>query len=313
MYPDIEPYQTGTLKVSDIHTLYFELSGNQKGKPVVFLHGGPGGGTSGKDRTFFNPETYKIVLFDQRGSGKSTPSASLEENTTWDLVKDIERLREHLGIDKWHVFGGSWGSTLSLAYAQSHPDRVLSMVLRGIFTLRKAELNFFYQMGTSFLFPEAWDEYVAPIPEEERHDMVLAYHAQLNSVDEETRLKAAKAWSKWEMATSRLKVDPEDIKKASEDDWANAFARIENHYFVNEGWFRDGQLLDKQEIDKIRHIPTIVVQGRYDVICPATTAYALKKVWPEIELHIVPDAGHSSREPGTSKLLVEATDKFAGP
>ncbi|KAF8591077.1 proline iminopeptidase [Ramaria rubella] len=312
MYPDIEPYRTGQLKVSNIHTLYFELSGNEKGKPVVFLHGGPGGGTSGKDRTFFNPEKYNIILLDQRGSGKSTPSACLEENTTWDLVKDIERLREHLSIDKWHVFGGSWGSTLSLAYAQqSHPDRVLSLVLRGIFTLRKVELQFFYQSGTSFLFPEAWDEYIAPIPEEERHDMILAYHAQLNSVDEETRLKAAKAWSKWELSTSRLQVDPEDLVKAGEDDWANAFARIENHYFVNEGWFRDGQLLEKQEIDKIRHIPTVVVQGRYDVVCPATTAYALKKTWPEVVLHIVPDAGHSSREKGISVLLVQATDKFA--
>ncbi|KAI0784583.1 proline iminopeptidase [Abortiporus biennis] len=311
MYPPIEPYETGTLKVSDIHSLYYELSGNKEGKPVVFLHGGPGGGTDAKDRSFFDPSKYKIVLFDQRGSGKSTPSASLEENTTWDLVKDIEKIRTHLEIDKWHVFGGSWGSTLSLAYAESHPDRVLSMVLRGIFTLRKSELQFFYQDGASHLFPDAWEEYLAPIPEAERGDMILAYHAQLNSVDEDTRIKAAKAWSKWEMATSKLFVDPAHIAEAEKDDWANAFARIENHYFINAGWMRDGQLLEKQEIDKIRHIPTVVVQGRYDVVCPATTAYALKKVWPEITLHIVPDAGHSSREPGTAKLLVEATDRFA--
>ncbi|EPT05532.1 hypothetical protein FOMPIDRAFT_1021343 [Fomitopsis schrenkii] len=310
-YPPIEPYETGKLKVSDLHTLYYEISGNAKGNPVVFLHGGPGGGADEKDRSFFNPEKYKIILFDQRGAGKSTPTASLEENTTWDLVKDIEKLREHLKIEKWHVFGGSWGSTLSLAYAESHPDRVKSLVIRGIFTLRRSELKFFYQEGASHLFPEAWDEFVAPIPEEERHDMMTAYHAQLNSADEETRLRAAKAWSKWEMATSKLYVDPAQLAHAENDTWANAFARIENHYFVNDGFMRDGQLLDKQEIDKIRHIPCIVVQGRYDVICPARTAYDLKKVWPEVTLHVVPDAGHSAREPGTSKLLVEATDKFA--
>ncbi|KAJ3534371.1 hypothetical protein NMY22_g6954 [Coprinellus aureogranulatus] len=310
-YPPIEPYFTGRLKVSDIHDLYYEISGNKEGTPVVFLHGGPGGGTDPADRSFFNPEKYKIILFDQRGSGKSTPSASLEDNTTWDLVKDIEKLREELEIEKWHVFGGSWGSTLSLAYAQHHPDRVKSLILRGIFTLRRSELHFFYQEGASHLFPEAWEEYLEPIPEEERHDMILAYHAQLNSVDEETRIKAAKAWSKWEMATSRLYVDPAYIARAAQDDFANAFARIENHYFVNSGFMRDGQLLEKQNIDKIRHIPTVVVQGRYDVVCPATTAHALKKVFPELELHIVPDAGHSAREPGTAKLLTEATDKFA--
>ncbi|KAF8525802.1 proline iminopeptidase [Hysterangium stoloniferum] len=311
MYPDIEPYVTGKLEVSTIHSLYYEISGNKKAKSVVFLHGGPGGGVSATDRKYFNPEKYNIVLFDQRGAGKSTPSACLEENTTWDLVADIEKLRKHLGIDKWHVFGGSWGSTLSLAYAQTHPDCVITLVLRGIFTLRKVELEFFYQSGTSFLFPEAWDEYIAPIPQEERHDMMSAYHRRLNSSDKETRLKAAKAWSKWEMATSRLFVSKDDIEKAGKDDWANAFARIENHYFVNEGWMRDGQLLERQEIDKIRHIPTVVVQGRYDVVCPATTAYALKKVWPEIELNIVPDAGHSAREPGISTLLVKAADKMA--
>ncbi|TFK75200.1 proline iminopeptidase [Pluteus cervinus] len=311
MYPKIDPYETGALKVSDIHTLYYELSGNKDGNPVVFVHGGPGGGTDAADRSFFNPEKYKIVLFDQRGAGKSTPSASLEDNTTWDLVKDIEKLREYLNIDKWHVFGGSWGSTLSLAYAQSHPDKVKSLVLRGIFTLRASELRFFYQDGASHLFPEAWDEYLAPIPEAERGDLILAYHAQLNSVDDQTRITAAKAWAKWEMSTSKLYVDPAHIAHADEDKFANAFARIENHYFVNNGFMRDGQLLEPQEIDKIRHIPTVVVQGRYDVVCPATTAYALKKVFPELTLHIVPDAGHSSREPGNAKYLVKATDGFA--
>jgi len=311
MYPLIKPYETGNLKVSDIHTLYYEISGNKDGAPVVFLHGGPGGGVGEMDRSFFNPQKYKIILFDQRGAGKSTPRACVEENTTWDLVKDIEKIREKLKVDKWHVFGGSWGSTLSLAYAQAHPDRVKSLVLRGIFTLRKSELNFFYQSGASYLFPEAWEEFLAPIPEAERHDMILAYHAQLNSVDDQTRLRAAKAWAKWEMTTAKLVIDPARVAEADKDGFANAFARIENHYFINQGFMREGQLLEKQEIDKIRHIPTIAVQGRYDVICPATTAYALKKVWPEITLHIVPDAGHSSSQPGTAKLLVQATDQFA--
>ncbi|KAH7911526.1 Alpha/Beta hydrolase protein [Hygrophoropsis aurantiaca] len=330
MYPAIEPYEVGRLEVTKVHSLYYEVSGNKDGSPVVFLHGGPGGGVDAKDRGFFNPKKYKIVLFDQRGAGKSTPSACLEENTTWDLVRDIETLRNKLGIEKWHVFGGSWGSTLALTYAQTHPGRVKSLVLRGIFTLRKSELRFFYQDGASHLFPEAWEEYIAPIPEEERHDMMQAYHSRLNSSDDKTRIIAAKAWSKWEMSTSRLRVSPEAVAEADKDDYAksasscllagaytklapsfSAFARIENHYFVNEGFMRDGQLLEKQEIDKIRDIPTIVVQGRYDVVCPATTAYALKKVWPKITLHIVPDAGHSSREPGIEKLLVEAADEMA--
>jgi len=310
LYPEIQPVETGTLKVSDVHTLYYEVSGKPDGKPVVFLHGGPGGGTSERDRRFFDPETYRIILFDQRGSGKSTPTANLEDNTTWTLVDDVESIRKHLKVDKWVVFGGSWGSTLALAYAQTFPGPVKALVLRGIFTLRKSELLFFYQNGTSHLFPEAWDEYVDPIPEEERGDMMKAYHKRLNSDDEKTRLAAAKAWARWEMSTSRLKVDPEDVAKAAQDDWANAFARIENHFFVNEGWMRDGQLLEKQSIDKIRHIPTVIVQGRYDVVCPATTAWALKKALPSAELHFVPDAGHSAREDGISKLLIEATNKF---
>ncbi|TFY58696.1 hypothetical protein EVJ58_g6251 [Rhodofomes roseus] len=310
-YPPIEPYETGTLKVSDLHTLYYEVSGNPKGNPVVFLHGGPGSGADAKDRTYFNPEKYKIVLFDQRGAGKSTPTACLEENTTWDLVKDIEKLREHLKVDKWHVFGGSWVSGIdSVSGLLAEPSRSRE-VASATWYLHLAELRFFYQEGTSHLFPDAWEEYVEPIPEPERHDMVTAYHAQLNSADEETALRAAKAWSKWEMATSKLYVDPAQLAQVEDDKWANAFAKIENHYFVNDGFMRDGQLLEQQEIDKIRHIPCIVVQGRYDVVCPATTAYDLKKVWPEITLHIVPDAGHSAREPGTAKLLVEAADKFA--
>ncbi|KAI0250223.1 proline iminopeptidase [Lactifluus subvellereus] len=302
VYSYSAPFETGKLKVSEIHTLHYEVSGNKDGTP-----GGPGGGCDEKDRGFFNPNKYKVIFLDQRGSGKSTPSACLEENTTWDLVKDVERLREHLKIEKWHVFGGSWGSTLALAYAQSHPDRVKTLVLRSA----HGELRWFYQEGASHLFPDAWEEYLAPIPESERGDLILAYHAQLNSTDDETRIRAARAWSKWEMSTSKLYIDPAQVASAEKDDWANAFARIENHYFVNDGFMRDGQLLDKQGIDKIRHIPTIVVQGRYDVVCPPTTAWALKKVWPEITLHMVPDAGHSSREIGTTKLLIEAADKFA--
>ncbi|KAG2149115.1 proline iminopeptidase [Suillus bovinus] len=303
MYPSIKPYESGFFPGanSDKHQLYYEVSGNKEGDPVIFLHGGPGGGTDPEDRQFFNPEKYKIVLFDQRGAGKSTPSAELENNTTWDLVKDIEVLRQKLGVTKWHVFGGSW----------AHPDRVKSLVLRGILTLRKSELRFFYQDGTSHLFPEQWEEYLAPIPEAERHDMMKAYHSRLNSSDANVSLAAAKAWAKWEMATSRLIVSADAVAQAEKDDFTNTSARIENHYFVNEGFMRDGQLLEKQEIDKIRHIPTIVVQGRYDVICTATTAWELKRAWPEITLHIIPDAGHSSHEPGIEKKLVEAADIMA--
>jgi len=309
VYTGTEPFERGELKVSSIHTLYYEVSGNKDGHPVVFLHGGPGGGTSAQDRIYFDPAIYKIVLFDQRGAGLSRPTASIEENTTWDLVADIERLRAKLGIDKWVVFGGSWGSTLALAYAQSHPEAVKALILRGIFTLRKSELDFFYQEGTSQLFPEEWDAYIAPIPEAERGDMVKAYHKRLTSSDKDIKLPAAGAWSRWEMATSRLHVDQESLQRVEKDDWALAFAAIENHYFINEGFMRQGQLLEKQSIDKIRHIPTIVVQGRYDVVCPAKSAYDLKKAWPEITLQFT-HAGHSAHEPETEKLLVEAADQF---
>jgi len=309
-YPPIEPYEIGKLEVSDLHTLYYEVSGNKDGNPVIFLHGGPGGGTGKEDRRYFDPEAYKIILFDQRGAGKSTPSASIEENTTWDLVSDIEKLRERLGVDKWVVFGGSWGSTLALAYAQSHPDRVKALILRGIFTIRRSELEFFYQDGASHIFPESWDDYLRPIPEDERHDMMAAYHRRLTSDDTRIRTEAARAWSTWEMATSKLRVSQEDIARAAQDDWALAFARIEAHYFVNKGFLREGQLLEKQSIDKIRHIPTVAIQGRYDVVCPARTAYDLKKAFPELELTVVPDAGHSAREVPTSLLLTKAADRF---
>ncbi|CAE6532905.1 unnamed protein product [Rhizoctonia solani] len=323
-YPEGTPFETGMLEVSKEppHTIYYEVSGNKEGKPVVFLHGGPGGGVSPSDRTYFDPEKYKIVLFDQRGCGKSQPSSSLKANTTWHLVDDIEKLREKLNIDKWVVFGGSWGSTLSLAYAQKHPDRVKGLILRHVsydptmdltqqhFIL---ELDFFYQNGTSNLFPEAWEEYIAPVPEAERGDFVKAYNKLLNSDDEKIRLNAAKAWSKWEMTTSRLYVDPDYIARATEDDWAKYVSRkYVTLYSAKPDMIYVARSLGLKTttLSTSRHIPTIVVQGRYDVVCPATTAWALKKEWPEIEFHIVPDAGHSAREPTTAKLLTEAADKF---
>ncbi|KAG7091171.1 hypothetical protein E1B28_010223 [Marasmius oreades] len=310
MYPDIEPYHNGKLKVSPIHTLHYEICGNEKGAPVIFVHGGPGGHYFPRDRTFFNPEKYKIILFDQRGSGNSTPKGSTEENTTWDLVKDLERLREELKVEKWHVFGGSWGSTLSLAYAQSHPERVKSLILRGIFTCSKSENRFVSQSGANHIFPEAWDDYISLIPSSERDDTTRAYYHLLHSPDKEMRLKAARAWTKWETTLSKFRQDPTAFELDPDED-VYAYAVIECHYLLNDGWLRDGQLLDRQEIDKIRHIPTIVVQGRYDIVCPPITAWELKKVWPEVTLHFVPDAGHSSGEPGIQKLLIEATDEFA--
>ncbi|KAH7102971.1 prolyl aminopeptidase serine peptidase [Auriculariales sp. MPI-PUGE-AT-0066] len=311
-FESIEPYDTGSLKVSDIHTLYYEVSGNpQSTNAVVFLHGGPGGGTSPSDRKYFNPLKYKIILFDQRGSGKSRPVASVEDNTTWTLVEDVERVRKHLGIENWVVFGGSWGSTLAIAYAQTHPERVKALILRGIFLLRKSELRFFYQEGTSHLFPDAWEEYIAPVPENERDDILKAYHKLLFSSDRAVALNAARAWATWEMSTSRLRVSQDDLDRVKSDNFADAFARIENHFFVNEGFMRDGQLLEKQAIDKIRKIPAVIVQGRYDVVCPAKSAWDLHRAWPEAEFHIVPDAGHSAKEPGITALLVKAANKYA--
>jgi proline iminopeptidase len=310
LYPPIEPHRTDRLGVPDGHELYFEESGNPGGKPVVFLHGGPGGGSDPKVRRFFHPEKYRIVMFDQRGSGKSTPYASLEANTTWDLVADIERLRERLGIARWQVFGGSWGSTLALAYAEKHPDRVTELVLRGIFLLRRKEIEWFYQDGASILFPDAWEPYLAHIPEAERGDLVAAYHRRLTSEDPAVRLKAAKIWSGWEGATSKLLPDASFTGHYEEDEFALAFARIEAHYFVNRGFFEvDGQLLD--DAGKIRHIPGVIVQGRYDVVCPIFSAWALHRAWPEADFVISPDAGHSAWEPPNTRALVAATDKFA--
>ena len=317
LYPSIRPYRTGRLSVSPLHDLYFEESGNSAGKPVVFLHGGPGGGTSPAMRRFFNPKRYRIVLFDQRGCGKSTPHASLVDNTTWHLVSDIEQLREHLGIERWQVFGGSWGSTLALAYAQKHPERVTELVLRGIFLLRKSEIDWFYQdeTGAASLFPDRWEGYLAQVPAEERADMVGAYYKRLTSRSASVRARAAEAWSKWEAATSYLRVAERDIAKFDDPDTAAAFARIECHYFVNNGFLaREDQLL--RDVPLIRHIPAAIVQGRYDVVCPMRSAWALHRAWPEANLHVVPDAGHSAFEPGISRALVAATDGFgraAGP
>lgn len=309
LYPPIEPNRTGLLRVTGGHEVYWEESGSPDGTPVVFVHGGPGGGTGPEQRRFFDPSAYRIVLFDQRGCGKSIPHASLEENTTWDLVADMERIREHLGIGRWVVFGGSWGSTLGLAYAQTHPDRVRAIVLRGIFLLRPHELSWYYQQGASFVFPDAWEAYVAPIPEAERGDMMTAYRRRLTSDDRGERLAAARAWSVWEASTSWLIPNAESIATNGEDEFAEAFARIENHYFVNGGFFRHpDQLLD--DVDRIRHVPAVIVQGRYDMCCPMTTAWDLHRRWSEADFHVVPDAGHAAMETGTRSLLVEATDRF---
>lgn len=310
LHRESEPFRTGMLDVGSGHRLYWEVSGNPDGKPVVFLHGGPGGGTDAKQRRFFDPARYRIVLFDQRGCGRSTPHASLVDNTTWHLVADIEALREHLGIERWMVFGGSWGSTLALAYAQKHPERVTELVLRGIFLLRQKELRWFYQWGTSELFPEAFADYIAPIPEAERGDLISAYHRRLTSEDPLVQQEAARAWSVWEARTSFLLPKPDHVTRSAGDAFSLAFARIECHYFMNRGFLsHEDQLLD--DVEKIRGIPAVIVQGRYDVVCPAVSAYDLWKRWPEAELVVIDDAGHASYEPGILSALVEATDRFA--
>lgn len=309
LYGDITANRTGWLRVSDLHEIFYEESGNPDGKPVLFVHGGPGGGCDPKMRRFFDPKAYRIILFDQRGCGKSRPHAELTDNTTWRLVEDMEALREHLRIDRWQIFGGSWGSTLALAYAQAHPQRVSELVLRGIFMLRESELRWFYQEGTSNIFPDAWEHYLAPIPPEERGDMITAYYKRLTSKDSSVRLQAARAWSVWEAATSFLIQDALHISRAGEDRFAEAFARIECHYFVNKGFFTsDNQLL--AGVNAIRHIPGVIIQGRYDVVCPMISAWELHRAWPEAAFHIVPDAGHSSMEAGIVDQLVRATDQF---
>jgi proline iminopeptidase len=309
LYDPIETFEQGMLPVSSLHTIYYEQSGNPEGNPVVFLHGGPGGGTTPDYRRFFDPAAYRIVVFDQRGSGASTPYACLEENTTWDLVADIEKLREHLRIEKWVVFGGSWGSTLALAYAQTHPERVKALVLRGIFLVRKPELEWFYQKGVDAVFPDFYEEYVRLIPLEERGDMMGAYYRRLTSEDEAVRFAAAKAWSIFEGSTSKLFPDQKLIDDFGSPEKAVALARIECHYFLNNCFFDSEDYLI-ENVGKIRHIPTVIVQGRYDMVCPMMSAWDLHKAFPEAELVIVPDAGHSAFEKGNTSALVEATDKF---
>jgi proline iminopeptidase len=310
-YPPIEPFDTGYLAVGDGHEVYYEQSGNPDGRPVLFVHGGPGGGTEPFQRQFFDPAAYRIVLFDQRGSGRSRPHASLEANTTWHLVADIERLRQHLGVERWLVFGGSWGSTLALAYAETHPGAVSELVLRGIFLLRQVELEWFYQFGASLLFPDQWQKFVAPIPPAERHDLLGAFRRRLESDDPAVRLEAARAWSVWEGATSSLLANPKREDQFGTPEFALALARIEAHYFANRGFFEhENQLLDGVEC--LRGIPGVIVHGRYDVVCPIDTAFELHKRWPEADFRIVPDAGHSAYEPGITSELVAATDRFAG-
>jgi len=310
LFPPIRPYRSGRLRVSRLHALYFEECGNPKGKPILFLHGGPGAGLDPLYRRYFHPRKWRVVLFDQRGCGRSTPHAELRENTTWDLVADIERLREHAGIDRWVVFGGSWGSTLALAYSETHPERVKGLVLRGIFLLRRKELEWFYQEGASHLFPDAWERYLKPIPPRERRDLMKAYYKRLTSRSRRTRLQAARAWSIWEATTSKLRVDPKLVKKFESRRLAESFARIECHYFVNGGFFRkDGQLLD--DVRRLRGIPAVIVQGRYDVVCPMFSAWDLHKAWPEAKLIVVSDAGHSMAEPGIRDALIAETDRMA--
>jgi len=310
LYPPIEPFETGMLDTGDGHRVYWERCGNPKGKPAVFLHGGPGSGCSPDHRRLFDPAKYCVTLFDQRGCGRSTPHASLEANTTWHLVADIERLRELSGAPRWLVFGGSWGSTLALAYAQKHPQQVSELVLRGIFTLRREELHWFYQEGASWLFPDEWEHFVAPIAPQDRHDLMGAYRRILTGPDSAARTNAAVAWSHWEGRTITLLPDSEITASHDDARFALAFSRIENHYFVNHGFFEEGQLL--RDAHKLQGIAGVIVQGRYDACTPVKTAWELHRAWPQAEFHLIADAGHAYKEPGILDRLIRATDAFAG-
>jgi len=309
LYPPIEPYETGTLDVGDGHVLYYERSGTPGAKPAVFLHGGPGGGISANHRRLFDPALYDVMLFDQRGCGRSTPHASLHANTTWHLVADMERLRELARVKSWLVFGGSWGSTLALAYAQTHPQCVSELVLRGIFTASKAELDWYYQHGASEIFPDLWEDFIAPIPPEERGDLRAAYRRRLTGQDEAERLRAAEAWSLWEGRTLTLLPDSDVTAGFADPNFALAFARIENHYFMHGAWLEDRQLL--RDASRLGGIPGTIIQGRYDVVCPARTAFELHRAWPEAEFHLIEGAGHAYMEPAILDRLVRATANYA--
>ena len=309
LYPAIEPYRTGYLDTGDGHQVYWEICGNPNGKPAVFLHGGPGAGCSPAHRRLFDPQKYRVLLFDQRSCGRSKPHASLENNTTWDLVKDIESLRAIMGVEKWLVFGGSWGATLALAYSETHPTHVSELIVRGIFTLKKREIAWYYQDGASNLFPDLWESFLAPIPEAERGDLVGAYRKRLIGSDPKAQLEAARAWSVWEGSTIKLLPNKQNSSNYGQDQFALAFARIENHYFTHGGWMEDGQII--RDAGKLKNIPGIIIQGRYDVCTPAITAWELHRAWPEAEFVIVDDAGHAFDEPGIMNQLIEATDKFA--
>jgi proline iminopeptidase len=308
-YPAIEPYDSGMLDVGDGHAVYYERVGTPGAKPAVFLHGGPGGGVSADHRRLFDPARYDVMLFDQRGCGRSTPYAGLEANTTWHLAADIERLRALAGAEKWLVLGGSWGSTLALAYAEAHPQRVTELIVRGVYTVSRAELDWYYQFGVSEIFPDKWEKFQAPIPEDERGDMIAAYRKRLTSADPTVQIEAAKAWSQWEGETITLLPDPAMSARHGEALFALAFARLENHYFVHDCWLEDGQLL--RDAHRLRGIPGVIVHGRYDMPCPARYAYALHKVWPEAEFHLIEGAGHAASEPGILDRLIRATDGFA--
>jgi proline iminopeptidase len=310
LYPELEPFAHGMMDVGDGHQIYWERCGTKGAKPAVFLHGGPGGGCSPAHRRLFDPVLYDIMLFDQRGCGRSTPHASLDANTTWHLVADIERLRALMGVDKWQVFGGSWGSTLALAYAQTHPQHVSELIVRGIYTLTKAELSWYYQHGVSEMFPDKWERFIAQIPEGERGDMMGAYRKRLTSSDRATQLAAAKAWSIWEGETITLLPSDELFHHFAEDEFALAFARIENHYFVHAGWLEESQLL--RDAHKLSGIPGVIVHGRYDMPCPAKYAWALHKAWSDAEFYLIEGAGHAYNEPGILDKLIYATDKYAG-
>ncbi len=308
-YPELQPHARGRLRVSDLHEIYYEECGNPRGKPALVLHGGPGGGISSFLRRLHDPKRYRIILFDQRGCGQSTPHAELRENTTWHLVADIEALRVHLGIEKWQVLGGSWGSTLALAYAQKHAGCVSGLILRGIFTVRQREIRWFYQEGASALFPDAWEAFLAPIPEAERGDLVSAYYKRLTGNDAIAQMVCAKAWSQWEASALALRPNPALVASFGGDAFALAFGRIECHYFFNKGFFEsDGQLLAGAQV--IRNIPGVIIQGRYDVVTPMETAWALHRAWPEAEFEIIADAGHTTTEPGITDALIRATDRF---